>query len=911
MGVPLALPPDVFRYASIGCAGFGLIGSLVTICGWFFNISILTDWRSTGISMMPNTAICAVALSSSLIFFVTKYKTLSVSLSVLGGSLAALTLFQHITGINLFIDQLFIKRNWGHAGTVVPGRMGLPASCSLTLLGMALISANIFNKRYVVGLTIAVMCITLFSIVGYILNADPFFAVPTHTAIAWQTSIIVLTIAIGTLCQTSELQPLRMLSEDTAAGSLFRWAIPLVFLAPITLGWLRLAGQRYGLYNNNFGTALQTVVEIFLLAVLLWWSLKVVKAHEAPLRVSVDRLNDVLTSISDRFQTISSDWRITYQNAAMQRALKDQGIDPTNILEKNVFDVFPEFRGTAEASALEKAMAQRIEVEYELFYVPWKKWVWVRASPNSEGGLTIISRDITDRKAAEDSLRLSQQELSRKAQQLNTYLETAAVGLHRVGPDGIIKWANEADYSLLGYNAEEYIGQHIASFHADKAAINDILTRLKAGEKLRDYSARLLCKDGSVKSVLIDSSVYWEEGKFIHTQCFTRDVTEREQLEQSLRENDRKKDEFLATLAHELRNPLAPILNAASLIKSNASSEDKVLKFAEIIGRQTKQLIKLVDDLLDVSRINRGKIDLRPEPLELEAVINQALETCATQIAQKNQNLIFNRSGRSVKVLADNVRLTQVFSNLLNNACKYTPSGGRISIEIDIRNSNVIVTIKDSGIGIIAEDIYRVFELFAQVRTPMHAPSGGLGIGLSLVKKLIEMQNGRITAFSEGPNKGSSFSVSLPLLEMANTATESSRIESIPHPVNSMKVLIADDNKDCAETFEFILKLSGHQTETVNDGQTAVLRARQTQPDVILLDLGMPHIDGFEVCRQIRSEPWGKRIIIIAQTGWGTENDQRRTKEAGFDAHLVKPVDAAVLLQTIEAMCARDSDAKH
>jgi len=362
----------------------------------------------------------------------------------------------------------------------------------------------------------------------------------------------------------------------------------------------------------------------------------------------------------------------------------------------------------------------------------------------------------------------------------------------------------------------------------------------------------------------------------------------------ALREADRQKDEFLATLAHELRNPLAPIRNAVQILLLKGQDVPDLQWASDVIDRQVNQMTRLVDDLLDVSRITTGKLELRTEVVELAKVIQDAVETSRPLIDHDGHRLTIKLPELPLLVEGDVVRLAEVFSNLLNNAAKYTEAGGEIELSVEAEDRTAVVCVKDSGIGIPAEMLPRVFNLFTQVDRHLHRSQGGLGIGLTLVKRLVEMHAGSVEARSEGAGRGSEFIVRLPLVA-ASQAVQQKRTEK-KALTSKFRVLVVDDNHDGAETLGMMLGIMGNEIRLAHDGLAAVQAAEEFQPDVILLDIGMPVLDGYEACRRIRTSDWGKSMVLIALTGWGQEADRRRTKEAGFDQHLVKPVEAATLM---------------
>ncbi|HEX2475916.1 MAG TPA: ATP-binding protein, partial [Lacipirellulaceae bacterium] len=353
--------------------------------------------------------------------------------------------------------------------------------------------------------------------------------------------------------------------------------------------------------------------------------------------------------------------------------------------------------------------------------------------------------------------------LSHRERELSDFFENATESIHKVGPDGTILWANKAAYELLGYSADEYVGRPITEFHADAEGIESILGKIIRGETLNNFPARLRCKNGSIKHVLISSNGCFEDGQFAYTSCFTRDVTREWQAENALRESDRRKDEFLATLAHELRNPLAPIRNTLELLEGENVDRELLREARSVMKRQVGQLTRLVDDLLDVSRITRDKLELRAEPIELATVIKEAVDTSRPLIDAAGQELTIDLPVEEIFINADLARLSQVFANLLNNSAKYTEHGGKIAVEARRDGAEVVVTVRDNGIGIDRAELSAVFDMFRQVDRSLERSQGGLGIGLTLVRRLVELHGGTVHAHSEGLGKGSEFTVRLPI----------------------------------------------------------------------------------------------------------------------------------------------------
>jgi signal transduction histidine kinase/ActR/RegA family two-component response regulator len=362
-------------------------------------------------------------------------------------------------------------------------------------------------------------------------------------------------------------------------------------------------------------------------------------------------------------------------------------------------------------------------------------------------------------------------------------------------------------------------------------------------------------------------------------------------------EADRRKTEFLAMLAHELRNPLAPMRNAVEILERSGGDEQKLKLATEMMRRQVSQMVRLVDDLLDVSRISRGKIELRLEPVELASVVDHAVEAVRPLCESMGHELTVELPPQPVYLNADPSRLAQVVANLLNNACKFTEKGGHIRLIVGSDGSEALIRVQDTGIGIAADQLSRIFQMFTQVNTSVERSRDGLGLGLTLVKSLVEMHDGTVEASSVGVDQGSEFVVRLPIL--AGTPELPPKVPLSEPPRTTHRVLVVDDNRDSAESLAMLVQLAGHETCIAYDGFAAVEAAATFGPEVVLLDIGLPDLNGFDTARRIREQPGGKNMVLVALTGWGQEEDRRKSKDAGFDHHMVKPVDHAVLIRLL------------
>jgi PAS domain S-box-containing protein len=418
-----------------------------------------------------------------------------------------------------------------------------------------------------------------------------------------------------------------------------------------------------------------------------------------------------------------------------------------------------------------------------------------------------------------------------------------------------------------------------------------------------DQEYRIVMPNGSIRWIRHRAfPVRDDEGRVFRMAGIAEDITEKKRAEEALKEADRRKDEFLATLAHELRNPLAPICNAVELMQSAQSDPHTMEEARRVLKRQLGHLVRLIDDLLEISRITRGKVQLRKERVELAAAIRSAVEATRPLIDAAGHELTLSVPPEPIYLDADPTRLVQIFSNLLNNAAKYAQKGGHIWLSVRRETSGVSVSVRDTGIGIAPEHLTHIFEMFSQVAPALERSAGGLGIGLALVRGLVELHGGTIEAHSEGAGQGSEFIVHLPVAggpprpsrpEASTTPRTTTAAESKP------RVLVVDDNADMTATLALLLERTGHHVHVAHDGLEAVDAAATFDPDVVLLDIGLPKLNGYEVAKRIREHAGTRKPLLVALTGWGQQEDRRRATEAGFDHHLTKPVDTAALMRLL------------
>jgi PAS domain S-box len=467
---------------------------------------------------------------------------------------------------------------------------------------------------------------------------------------------------------------------------------------------------------------------------------------------------------------------------------------------------------------------------------------------------------------------------------------------------GIITSWNGGATRIFGYRPEEIVGLPVTVLippdrHDEEAGI---LNRIRRGNRIEHFETVRQRKDGTLVDVsLTVSPIKDEAGNIVGASKIARNIGRLKKVEEELRIADQRKNHFLATLAHELRGPLAPLSNALQVLRLTEDKKSHA-DAADVMDRQLRLMSRLIDDLLDVGRITSGKLVLKTEQASIAAILRHALEASTAEIEAGAHRLHINLPPDETLVEADPVRLAQVFSNLLTNAARYTPSGGEIRLNTIREPGRVIVTVSDNGIGIPAEKISDIFELFTQVEGALETSSRGLGIGLTLARQLVEMHQGTIEAHSDGPGTGSRFTVSIPTINAAPRPHEQNPPPS-PGGTPARRVLVVDDNVDSAQSLAMIMKILGHDARVVHDGLAAVAAAEEFVPEIILMDIGMPKLDGYEACSRIRTLSAKPRPFMIALTGWGQEEDRRRCREAGFDLHLVKPIDAQTLIRALES----------
>jgi len=619
--------------------------------------------------------------------------------------------------------------------------------------------------------------------------------------------------------------------------------------------------------------------------------------------IAAARLAAIVTSSSDAILSITLDGEITTWNAGAERLF---GYTADEIVGQSILRLLPPQREAEEDLLLARLRAGETIAHFDTVRLTKDGRVLdvsLTVSPITDVRGRIIGasktiRDITERKTAERALRVSEA-------RFRGMFENAAVGIGLCDAQGHFLQVNQTLCAMTGYTVDEL--QTRTTFdltHPDDLDDERRLTsELVAGT--RDsfmLDKRCLRKDGTPLWIAVTASRAPTLGDEPTTIVrVAQDVSAWKAAEASLREADRQKDEFLATLAHELRNPLAPVRTSVALMRTRPLNDPLLERGRDVIDRQVAQMARLLDDLLDISRLSRGKLTLQPVKACLKDILAAAIETSLPLINKKHQTLTLGHLDDDIVLDADPARLTQVFGNLLNNASKFSPAHTPIRLTADFDGETAVVTVRDHGVGISPHLLPSVFDLFTQVDSTNSTAAGGLGIGLALARRLVELHGGTIDATSDGPGRGSAFVVRLPATIAAECVdTRPSEEPPLERGLPPRRVLIVDDNADAADTIALLLSELGCDVRTVYGGTSALSEAERFRPEMVFLDLGMPDVDGRDVCRRIRSQPWGRPISLIALTGWGRESDRNQTSLAGFDGHLVKPANPAALVQLVK-----------
>ena len=627
------------------------------------------------------------------------------------------------------------------------------------------------------------------------------------------------------------------------------------------------------------------------------------KADDA-IHESEKRFRALVAASSDVMYRMSKDW--TVMQPLDGRGLVASNHGPiNNWMQKNI----PTFEHDRVQDAIQSAVSgkQTFELEHQVVRPDGSLgWTFSRAIPilDANGEITEwlgTASDVTQRKRAEEALGEARSRAEQHARNFEATLAAVQDFVFVFDKEERFVFANRALLALWGLTADDAVGKTMEELSYPEetrvcvtASIREVIET--GGPVSNEVPYRSLGgASGHYEYTL--APVFDASGAVVQIAGSARDTTKRRAAEDALKEADRRKDEFLAMLAHELRNPLAAVGNAVKVLKMSSDPDNE--RFAkDVVDRQTRQLARLIDDLLDVSRITSGKIRLRRDLCDAGTILKQAVESVQVLISERKHNLLTDFDEGTLPLLADPTRVEQIVVNLLTNAAKYTENGGCIRLAAEQSGDQIVISVEDNGAGVSPEKLPRMFELFAQGERSIARSEGGLGIGLTIVQKLAEMHGGSVSATSKGKGKGSTFTVRLPAASRSASVQKTSGMVGSPQKRGS-RILVVEDNKDTADGLVRLLRLLGNDVQMAYDGTSAIDLARIHQPDFILLDIGLPGMDGYQVAQKIREEPSCKASIVIAVSGYGQDEDRRRSREAGFDHHLVKPIDFDVLVSLL------------
>ncbi len=618
-----------------------------------------------------------------------------------------------------------------------------------------------------------------------------------------------------------------------------------------------------------------------------------------------DRLESVLHATDVMLALLDPAFDFVWVNAAYAETCR---MTPEELIGKNHFALYPHTENEAIFRRV-RDTGEKVFYKDKPFEFPDQPergityWDWsltpIEGAKNTVTGLVFSLRETTRFKQAEAALRQSES----RYRMLHESLRDAFV---QVAMDGRIVECNALYCQMLGYSPEElsamtYQALTPERWHPLEDAIvrEQILPRGYSDVYEKEYRR----KDGTIIPVELRTTLARDDtGQPNAMWAIVREIATRKQAEEALQEADRRKDEFLAILAHELRNPLAPLRTGLEIVQRASEDTQAASQALAMMGRQLAQLEHLVDELLDLNRIGQGRIVLRRARVTLADSLDQAVETTRPLIESRGHKLELAVPAEPIVVEADPLRLAQIFANLLNNAAKFTDAGGQLRVSVERQRGEVVVVVADNGVGIPAALLPRVFDLFIQDRSLAPGQSG-LGIGLHLVQQLVALHDGHVEARSEGRGRGSAFLVRLPLAEPATTDVPTPRVEApLALPAGSRRILVVDDNRDVADSLGMLLTLLNQDVRIAYDGLAALGLAADFRPELVLLDIGMPTLDGYETAARLRAQPWGRDIRLVALTGWGQEEVRRRSHAAGFDRHLVKPIDGQALADLLAAL---------
>lgn len=911
--------PGAGRKTLVGLSGgiAGLIGATYAIC-WLLGLP--SQWAATGIiTMKTNLALSLVLAGGALLVldraaFARRGRAaagVAASLVLLVGGL---TLLEHLLRLDLGIDQLLAREPPGAAATAAPNRMGPPAAVSLVLIGAGLLAFVFRRHQLSRALGLVSCCVVLVPAVGYLYGIGDLYASPHLTAIAWPSVIGLFGLGFGlAVAGPADAQVPLPWRDDPGGVLLRRMLLPAVAL-PLGLGFLRLQGERLGLYGRPVGTGLLAIALIIIFIALLWRSGSELSAaaaargraeQQARWRASLLDLANDAVFVWSRPEGIET-WNLGAERLYGFRADEALGKMPGDLLKTELPCPRAEMEGQLERlGRWEGEIRHRTRSDKPV--IVWSKL----QSVHGGDGRTLVlesNRDVTE-------IRRAMEHLAQEKARLAVTLESIGDAVIATDEKRRVTVFNRVAERLCGASADAALGDGLDEVFrvvdegtGQPADLLEPVFREGVARALAE-SVVLVAKDGRGRPIATSAAPIRDaNGRVAGAVLVFRDQTAERQAEralqeavQSLKEADRRKDEFLAVLSHELRNPLAPIHNALSVLRLAPPESDPAQRAQQVIERQVEHMTRLVDDLLDVSRLARGKIEFLRAPLDLGPLAGRVAEDHRSLFERKGVRLDLEVEGDPLPIEGDAVRLAQVIGNLLQNAAKFTPEGGRVVLETAREGHLATIRVRDTGIGLEPGFEERLFEPFVQGAQGLERSRGGLGLGLALVKALVEAHGGVVFAASEGPGRGLEVTARLPLAEAAAWTAPAPTTQV---SAGKRRVLVIEDNVDGANSLRELLELEGHVAEVAYDGASGFQKARSFQPEVVLCDIGLPGMDGYAVARAVRAEPWSRGVVLVALTGYAQPKDREKAREAGFDAHVAKPPSMEEIRAAMSARCA-------
>ncbi|HEX9243737.1 MAG TPA: ATP-binding protein [Anaeromyxobacter sp.] len=892
------------------------------LCAWLAGTA--ARWSASGaITMKTNSALGITLAGSALLVLGPAARRgwqrwAGVAASALVLLIGALTLGEHLLHRDLGLDQLLATEPVGAVATASPNRMGIPASSSLSLIGLGLLALAWRRTRPVAPyLGVATFFINLVPAVGYLLGVVAFYG-RERTRIAWPTVVALQVLGLGLTLAHRSGGPAAALLRRDAGGTFLRRVLPWTVLVPLALGFLRLQGERRGLYDATAGTGALVIALVLFFSLFLWRG----AANLSHAVAKQGQANEALLDSEQKYATIfrrsplPKAWTKLPESTladvndawvAWTGIPREEAIGKTTVeLGLLVAEDWSRFHGhlLAHGSAAE-------EVTF-VTRARGPRTALARAEVVTLAGVRYmlgVLQDVTEQKRTQQALRENEERARARALELQTVLDAvpAAVWIardprgDRIDANGfgaeLLRRRPDQNVSLTAPGEDRPLHYHVERGGRTLRPDELPLQSAARGQASLNTEIDLVFDDGAVRHLLGSAVPLLDgEGRPVGSVGAFIDVSERKAAEEGLRESDRRKSEFLAVLSHELRNPLAPIRNAIYILDRADATSEQAARARDIMRRQTAHLVRMVDDLLDVMRISRGTVQLKRQRLDLADAVREATDDLRPVFERSGVELRVEHSGGTTWVDADPTRLAQVLGNLLQNSVKFCPSGGTVCVSTAAAGGSARFRIKDSGIGIATGLLEQIFEPFAQADQGLARTSGGLGLGLHLVKSLVELHGGTVSASSEGAGRGAEFVVSLPLAESDPRPAQAWRVAS---GGEVRDVVVIEDDADAAEALADVLGLLGHRVRVARDGRSGLALARERMPDVILCDIGLPDMDGYEVARTVRGVGSARGTRLVALTGYAQPEDRQRALEAGFDAHLAKPPDPEALARAL------------